>query len=387
MLRGFSLRRSPTVKLETLLVHSALSPPAETGAVADSIQLSTTFVHGAAGERAPAGFEYQRGGHPNATALETVLAAIEGGRAALSFGSGMAAISALMHCLDRRGEVLIGTDVYQGTRTLGREFLAPRGFVLREVDHADVAGFVQAIGPATRLVWLETPSNPLLAVGDIVAVADACRRHGALLVVDNTFATPVLQNPLALGADVVMHSTTKYFGGHSDVLGGALIFAERGELFEQVETFRGIHAGPMVPFNAWLTLRGLRTLAVRVERHAANAQRVAEYLATRPEIERVNYPGLPSHRNHAVARRQMRAFGGMLSFALRGGREAAIAVAGALEVFINATSLGGFESLVEHRWSVENPTKVSAENLLRLSVGLEHADDLIADLAQALDRL
>ncbi len=387
MLCGSPITLSTTMKLETLLVHAALSPPADTGAVADSIQLSTTFVHGAAGERAAAGFEYQRGGHPNGLALETVLAAIEGGRAALCFASGMAAISALMHCLQVRGEVLIGTDVYQGTRTLAHDFLAPNGFVVRELDHADGERFVAAIGPATRMVWLETPSNPLLTVGDIAAVAAACRRHGALLVVDNTFATPVLQNPISLGADVVMHSTTKYFGGHSDVMGGALIFAERDARFDQVETFRGMHGGLMVPFNAWLTLRGLRTLAVRVERHAANAQAVAEYLATRPEVERVNYPGLPGHRNHAVARRQMRGFGGMLSFSLRDGRAAAISVAGSLRVFLNATSLGGFESLVEHRWSVEHPTKVSAENLLRLSIGLEHADDLVADLAQALDRL
>ena len=375
------------MKLETLLVHAALSPPADSGAVADSIQLSTTFVHGPAGERAPAGFEYQRGGHPNALALESALTAIEGGAAALSFASGMAAISALMHCLEHRGEVLIGTDVYQGTRTLTQDFLGPQGFVPRAHDHAEVESFIAAIGPATRMVWLETPSNPLLAVGDIAAVAAACRRHGALLVVDNTFATPVLQNPIALGADVVMHSTTKYFGGHSDALGGALIFARQDPLALRVLEYRGMHGAPLAPFNAWLTLRGLRTLAVRVERHAANAKKVAEYLAGRPEVEQVNYPGLPGHRNHAIARLQMRGFGGMLSFSLRAGREAAIAVAGALKVFLNATSLGGFESLVEHRWSVEHPTKVSAENLLRLSIGLEHADDLIADLAQALDQL
>ena len=375
------------MKLETLLVHAALSPPADSGAVADSIQLSTTFVHGPAGERAPAGFEYQRGGHPNALALESALTAIEGGAAALSFASGMAAISALMHCLEHRGEVLIGTDVYQGTRTLTQDFLGPQGFVPRAHDHAEVESFIAAIGPATRMVWLETPSNPLLAVGDIAAVAAACRRHGALLVVDNTFATPVLQNPIALGADVVMHSTTKYFGGHSDALGGALIFARQDPLALRVLEYRGMHGAPLAPFNAWLTLRGLRTLAVRVVRHAANAEKVAEYLAGRPEVEQVNYPGLPGHRNHAIARLQMRGFGGMLSFSLRAGREAAIAVAGALKVFLNATSLGGFESLVEHRWSVEHPTKVSAENLLRLSIGLEHADDLIADLAQALDQL
>ncbi|MDZ4811768.1 MAG: PLP-dependent transferase [Pseudomonadota bacterium] len=372
------------MKLSTLVVHAAARPQPETAAVADSIHLSTTFKHAPDGTRAAAGLEYQREAHPNSIALERALSLIEGGAETLCFASGMAAISALMHAIEGPGEVLIGTDVYQGTRSLAREFLVPSGWQVREVDHAS-AEFAAAIGPGTQLVWLETPSNPLLAVGDIAAAALLSKAHGALLVVDNTFASPALQNPLAFGADVVMHSTTKYLGGHSDVMGGGLVFARADALFDRVTHFRHLHGALLPPFSAWLTLRGLRTLAVRVERHASNALRVAEYLATRPEIERVNYPGLSAHPNHAVAARQMRAFGGMLSFQMRAGRAAALGVAGRLQLFTNATSLGGVESLIEHRASVEGAHPVTADNLLRLSIGLEDAEDLIADLKQALD--
>lgn len=375
------------MKHDTLMVHAAARPQPETAAVADSIHLSTTFAHEPDGRRAAAGLEYQREAHPNAIALEQALSLVEGGAQTLSFASGMAAISALMHAIDGPGEVLIGTDVYQGTRSLCREFLAPRGLMVREVDHADARAFAAAVTALTRLVWLETPSNPLLAVGDIALTALACKRHGALLVVDNTFASPALQNPIAHGADVVMHSTTKYLGGHSDVMGGALVFARGDAGFERVAHFRHLHGALLPPFSAWLTLRGLRTLAVRIERHAANAARVAEYLSTRREVERVNYPGLANHPNHDVAARQMRAFGGMLSVQMRGGRDAALRVAAGVRLFTNATSLGGVESLIEHRASVEGPAPVTAANLLRLSIGLEDAEDLIADLAQALDAL
>lgn len=372
------------MKPNTLMVHAGARPQPETAAVADSIHLSTTFVHAADGKRAEAGLEYQREAHPNAIALEHALTLVEKGAETLCFASGMAAISALMHAIEGKGEVLIGSDVYQGTRSLAREFLIPQGWQLREVDHAS-ADFGAAINARTRLVWLETPSNPLLAVGDIAAAALLCKAHGALLVVDNTFASPALQNPLTLGADVVMHSTTKYLGGHSDVMGGALVFARKDALFERAAHFRHLHGALLPPFSAWLTLRGLRTLAVRVERHAENAMCVAQYLATRSELERVNYPGLASHPNHAIAARQMRAFGGMLSLQMRGGRAAALAVAGRVQLFTNATSLGGVESLIEHRASVEGAHPVTADNLLRLSVGLEDAEDLIADLKQALD--
>lgn len=372
------------MKRDTLMVHAGSALQPQTAAVADSIHLSTTFAHAPDGKRAAAGLEYQREAHPNGVSLESALGQIENGAGCLCFASGMAAISALMHAVSEPGEVLIGTDIYQGTRTLVREFLVPAGWSVRELDHAD-ASFSAAISRRTKLVWLETPSNPRLSVADIAATALLCKAHGALLVVDNTFASPALQNPLTLGANVVMHSTTKYLGGHSDVMGGALIFAEKNALYDRAAHFRHLHGALLPPFSAWLTLRGLRTLSVRVERHAANAMRVAEFLSTRAEVERVNYPGLASHPNHDVARRQMRAFGGMLSLQMRGGRAAAMAVAGAVRLFTNATSLGGVESLIEHRASVEGAHPVTAENLLRLSIGLEDAEDLIADLAQALD--
>jgi cystathionine gamma-synthase len=242
-----------------------------------------------------------------------------------------------------------------------------------------------ALRTPTTLVWLETPSNPRLKVSDIAAVAAEARASGARLACDNTFATPLLQRPLTLGADVVMHSTTKYFGGHSDVLGGALVFARRDAEFARVAHRRHVTGGVLSPFSAWLTLRGCRSLAARMAMHCANAQRVAAFLAGHPAIARVNFPGLPSHPGHAVAAKQMSAFGAMLSIELAGGREAALAVAGRLRLFQNATSLGGCESLVEHRASVEGANPTSPQGLLRLSVGLEHAEDLVADLRQALD--
>jgi cystathionine gamma-synthase len=238
--------------------------------------------------------------------------------------------------------------------------------------------------PQTRLLWLETPSNPQLRICDIAALSRLAQAQGTLVACDNTFATPLLQQPLTLGADVVMHSTTKYFGGHSDVLGGALVFARRDALFDAIAHRRHITGAVPSPFNSWMTLRGLRSLPARMAMHCRNARIVAEFLAADARVETVNWPGLPSHPNHAVATRQMRDFGGMLSVQIRGGREAALAFAGKLRLFTNATSLGGCESLIEHRASVEGEHPVSPQNLLRLSIGLEHADDLVADLEQAL---
>jgi len=263
--------------------------------------------------------------------------------------------------------------------------MRPFGVEASFVDMTDVKNVEKALRPQTKMIWLETPSNPLLQVFDLRALTELGRRAGAIVVVDNTFATPVLQRPLALGADVVMHSTTKYFGGHSDVLGGALVFARRDGLFERVAHRRHITGAVLSPFSAWLTLRGCRSLPARMALHCANARRLADFLATHPAIERVNYPGLPTHAGHPIAARQMSDYGAMLSIEVRGGREAALAAAGRLRLFTNATSLGGCESLVEHRASVEGPSPVSPQNLLRISVGLEHVDDLVADFAQALD--
>ena len=372
-----------TMRIETLAVHAGAEPDAETGAVAPPIHLSTTFRHGPAAERI-AGYEYQREGNPTQDRLETALAALEGGEAALAFASGMAAIAGLLETLPAGARVLLPDDCYSGLRYLANEFLPQRGVACAFVDMADPAAVEAACTPSSALVWLETPSNPLLKVSDIAAIARIAHAHGALLACDNTFATPVLQQPLALGADVVMHSTTKYFGGHSDVLGGALVFARRDHVFEAVMHRRHITGSVLAPFSAWLLLRGCRSLAARMAMHCSNARALAESLSGHPAIAQVNWPGLAAHPGHAVARAQMRDYGAMLSVRLRGGREAALAAAAKLQLFTNATSLGGCESLVEHRASVEGAHPVSPQDLLRISVGLEHAGDLIADWEQAL---
>ena len=369
------------MKPETIAVHAGAEPDS-TGALAPPLHLATTFRHGPAGER-EAGYEYLREGGPTLTRLEDALAALEQGRRALAFASGMGGATALLGALPQGSEILIPEDVYHGVRVLASEFLQAQGISARAVPFEDLDAVRAALTPATRLVWAETPSNPGMRIADLAALATLARRHGAWLAVDNTFATPVLQNPLALGAHVVMHSTTKYIGGHSDVLGGALVFGDADTLYEQVLHRRHVLGAVAAPFNAWLTLRGLRSLPARMEWHCRNARQVAEFLAARAEVAAVHYPGLASHPGHAIAARQMRGFGGMVSFEARGGRDAALAIAARLRLFTNATSLGGCESLVEHRASVEGPAGRSPPALLRLSVGLEHPDDLIADLAQA----
>ena len=368
---------------ETQFVHAGAEPDPATGALVPPLQLATTYRHGPAGERV-AGFEYVREGNPNQQQLENALAQLECGTGALAFASGMAAITALLDSLPDGAHIVYPQDCYAGLRVLVTEFLPQRGVTATAVDIGDVDATRAAIAPQTKLVWLETPSNPLLRICDIAALSELAHARGALVACDNTFATPLLQQPLALGADVVMHSTTKYFGGHSDVLGGALVFARRDALFDAVAHRRHITGGVPSPFNTWMTLRGLRSLPARMAWHCRNARAVAEFLAAHPRVEAVNWPGLPSHPNHAVAARQMRDFGGMLSVQIRGGREDALALAGQVRLFTNATSLGGCESLMEHRASVEGARPVSPQNLLRLSIGLEHPDDLIADLAQAL---
>ena len=368
---------------ETLAVHAGGMPDAQTGALAPPLHLATTFAHGPAGERRD-GYEYTREGNPTQDRLEQALAAMEGGAAALAFASGMAAVVALLESLPAGSEVLIPRDCYTGVRMLGEEFLPARGVTVRMAEFGDIASMRAALTPATRLLWAETPSNPQLQVADIAALAQLAHAHGALLACDNTFATPALQNPLALGADVAMHSTTKYLGGHSDVLGGALVFARDDELHAAIAHRRHLTGAVANPFGAWLTLRGCRSLHARMAMHCANARRVAEFLEAHPRVEAVHYPGLASHPNHAIAAKQMRDFGGMFSFRVRGGRDAALAVAGRLKLVTNATSLGGCESLIEHRASVEGPKPISPENLLRCSIGLEHAEDLLEDFAQAL---
>jgi cystathionine gamma-synthase len=368
--------------LETLAVHAADPDPA-TGAVAPPIHLATTFARD---EQLRLAFEFQylREGNPTLTLLESALARLEGGQRALVFGSGMAAAMALFHTLRAGDHVVLPDDAYYGVGIAARDYLARWGVAHDAVDMSDLASLRRALRPGTRLVWLETPSNPLLKITDLAGAIPIARQAGAATVVDNTFPTPVLTRPLSLGADVVLHSATKYLGGHSDLMGGALVFARGGELAEQVEHARRIGGAVLSPFNAWLALRGLRTLPCRMARHSANAVRVAEFLSGHPEVRAVHYPGLPHHPGHEVARRQMDAFGGIVSFHVRGGREAATAAVGRAGLFVRATSLGAPESLIEHRATAEGPGSRTAPDLIRLSVGLEHPDDLIGDLRQAL---
>ena len=368
----------------TLAVHAGHEPDAATGAVAPPIHLATTFRHGPAGERL-AGYEYQREGNPTNDRLREALKTLEGGEEAMTFASGMAAMATLLESLPAGARVLFPDDCYTGLRMLFAEFLPERGIVPIKVDMADLDAVRAACAQPLAMLWIETPSNPLLKVCDIAALAALGHAAGAVVVADNTFATPLLQRPLALGADIVMHSTTKYFGGHSDVLGGALVFARNDALAQRVAHRLHVTGGVMAPFSAWLTLRGCRSLGARMAMHCANARAVATFLSTHPRVARVNWPGLPAHPGHAIAARQMRDFGAMLSIQLHGGRDAALAVAGRLRVFTNATSLGGCESLVEHRASVEGAHPRSPQDLLRISVGLEDAGDLVADFAQALD--
>jgi cystathionine gamma-synthase len=371
------------MRIETVAVHAGGNSDGATGAVAPPIHLSTTFRQGPDAERI-AGYECQRERDPTNDRLREAIAALEGGACALTFASGMAAVANLLECLPSGTRIAIPQDCYSGLRALATEFLPERGITVLQVDMSDAAAVADLGRHRLDLLWVETPSNPRLRISDIAALAAIAHAQGATLVCDNTFASPVLQRPLALGADIVMHSTTKYFGGHSDVLGGALVFARADDLHARVAHRLHVTGATLAPFSAWLTLRGCRSLPARMAMHCANARRVAEFLSFHAAVERVNYPGLASHPGHAVARSQMSDFGGMLSIELRGGRQAALEMAGRLRIFTNATSLGGCESLVEHRASVEGALPVSPPNLLRLSVGLEHADDLIADLEQAL---
>jgi cystathionine gamma-synthase len=372
------------MRIETLAAHAGLAVDPVTGAVTPPIHLSTTF------EREPdgsyrQGHIYSRTSNPNRRALETALAMLEGGEGALAFSSGSAASMAVFQALAAGDHVLAPHDAYYGTLRTARELFAPWGLQLDVVDMADLDAVKRALRPNTRIVWVETPSNPLVRVVDIAALAMLAHSVGARCVVDNTWATPVLQQPLALGADAVMHSTTKYLGGHSDLLGGALVLRTRDEFFDRLTAIQTLGGAVPSPFDCWLLMRGIRTLPWRMRAHCANAGGVARFLASRKEVDAVHYPGLPTHHAHALAARQMRGFGGMLSVQVHGGRDEALAFSNRLHLFTRATSLGGPESLIEHRASVEGPATRAPENLLRISVGLENVEDLVEDLTQALE--
>jgi cystathionine gamma-synthase len=369
---------------ETLAVHAGPGPDGTTGAVAPPIHLATTFARDPSGTPL-GGHTYIRDSNPTQTHLERALAPLEGGEAALVFASGMAAVIALLQTLEPGSHVVFPDDAYYGYGVAAREFLPRWGIRADIVDMSRPSELERVLRKQTRLVLLETPSNPLMKVVDLRELIPLARAAGARTLVDNTFATPALQQPLSLGADVVMHSSTKYFGGHSDVQGGALIFARRDATFDAVSHVRHILGAVASPFNSWLILRGLRTLPCRMAMQSANALRVASALNGHPALSTIHYPGLESDPGFAVARLQMKAFGAMLSLRFKGGREAALHAVSRAQLFIRATSLGGTESLIEHRATSEGPGSTTPADLVRLSIGLEHPEDLIADIRQALD--
>jgi cystathionine gamma-synthase len=380
-MRGFS----------TNAIHAGQEPDPTTGAVITPIHPSSTFAQDGVGGLRAGGYEYSRSANPTRTALQECLAALEGGRHGIAFGSGMGASDVLMRVLLKPGDhLVIPHDAYGGTFRLVDKILVPWGVEYSTVDLGDVDALRAALRPTTKVVWCETPTNPLLGIADIAALADVTREAGARLVVDNTFASPYLQNPLALGADVVLHSTTKYVGGHSDVVGGALVTSD-DELAEKLLFTQNSVGSVPGPFDAWLTLRGAKTLAVRMERHSDNAERIAELLSGHRAVSKVLYPGLAEHPGHEVAAKQMRRFGGMVSFQVAGGREAALKVCAATEIFTLAESLGGVESLIEHPAAMTHASVVGSalevpDNLVRLSVGIEDVEDLAEDLRAALAR-
>ncbi|HSP15116.1 MAG TPA: aminotransferase class I/II-fold pyridoxal phosphate-dependent enzyme [Thermoanaerobaculia bacterium] len=369
---------------ETTVIHAGMHIDDETGAVALPIHLSTTFERSAAGDT-PRGFSYIRDGNPTQMRLEEALAAIDSGERALVFASGMAAGTALLQALPAGAHVILPDDSYYSFRATAAEFFPKWKMTFDVAPMEDLDRVRQLMRNETKLIWIESPSNPLMKVVDIRALCNIARERGAASMVDGTFASPALQRPIELGADIVLHSTTKYLGGHTDVQGGALIFARHTELLDRAESVRHLIGGVASPFNSWLVLRGIRSLSVRMRAHSENGMAIARFLAKHPRVEAVYYPGLESHPRYDIARRQMSAFGGMLSFLVRGGRAEALAVAAKTKLFTRATSLGGVESLIEHRASSEGPTSTTPQNLLRMSIGLEHAADLVEDLRQALE--
>jgi cystathionine beta-lyase/cystathionine gamma-synthase len=378
-----------TYAFDTLAVHAGQEPDPATGAVMTPIYQSATFRQERIGRHQ--GYEYSRTGNPTRKALEDCLAALEDGKQGLAFASGMAAIDAALHLLQPGDHILAVDDLYGGTYRIFERVYAPLGIRVSYAPAVDPAHFLEALEGRTRLVWLESPTNPLLNLCDIPAISDGAHRSPSRpwVCVDNTFASPYLQQPLALGADLALHSTTKYLGGHSDIVGGAIVVRD-AELGERLSFLQNAVGAVPSPMDCFLALRGIKTLALRMERHAHNAQAIAEFLSARPEVARVYYPGLATHPQGALARRQMRNAGGMVSFTLKAGPDAARALAEATRLFTLAESLGGVESLIEvpaamtHASAAGSPLQVDP-SLVRLSVGIEAAEDLIADLRSALE--
>jgi cystathionine gamma-synthase len=373
------------VKIETLSVHAGREADRATGAVTPPIHLSTTFEREPDGSY-PSGYSYARADNPNRRALERCIAALEEGAEAFSFASGSAASLAVFSLLRSGDHVVAPVESYHGTAKQLRELTSAWGIRSTFVDMCELAAIERAIEPETKLIWIETPSNPQLNISDIERIAELAHARGASVCADNTFATPLWQRPLALGADLVMHSSTKYFGGHSDIVGGALVTPNGSAWSARLRDYQATSGAVPSAFDCWLLRRSLTTFPWRVRAQSDNARQIADYLCRHPRVERTCYPGLQSHPGHAIARRQMLGgYGAVVSFCLRGGRSEALAVAARTQLFSRATSLGGVESLIEHRASIEGPCSTTPESLLRLSIGVEHAEDLIADLGHALE--
>lgn len=371
------------MKIETVSIRVGREVDAASGDVAPAVHLSTTFERDVDGGYSR-GYSYIRPDNPSRRSLEQCIAALEGGADATTYASGSAASMAVFSVLRPGDHVLAPIEAYHGTAKQLRDILTPMGVQCTFVDMTRAEAVRSALTDRTRLVWIETPSNPMLNISDIETLADLAHGRGAIVCCDNTFATPVWQKPLELGADLVMHSSTKYLGGHSDAMGGAVVARDRGGLSDQLRDYQATAGGVPSPFDCWLVRRSITTLACRVRAQTQSAQQIANFLQEHRCVERVFYPGLESHPGHEIARRQMTGFGAMVSVCVKGGRDQAFAMAARTRLFTRATSLGGVESLIEHRASVEGPHTVTPENLLRLSIGLESADDLIADLDQAL---
>jgi cystathionine gamma-synthase len=379
------------MRIETLAVHAGQAVDPATGAVSLPIHLSTTFERDADGTYSR-GFMYTRNNNPNRQALEQGISALEGGAAAAAFASGTGATMSIFQALAPGDHVVAHVDAYYGTSRLLREIFQRWGLDVSFVDMSDLRAAEKSLRPKTKLAWMETPSNPLLKIVDLAAVAKIVHAAGAICVCDNTWA-PTLQRPFDLGADLILHSTTKYFGGHCDVLGGIVVSKVEDDFFKRVRSIQYEGGAVPSPFDCWLILRGMRTLPWRMRAHSENAMRVADFLSQHRKVSRVHYPGLKSHPGHEIAAKQMsirstnaqdKLFGGMLSLEVKDGRDAAMSVAAKTKIFTRATSLGGVESLIEHRASIEGAGTTSPEGLLRLSIGLENAEDLIEDLDQAL---
>ena len=378
------------MKLETLSIHAGNHADAASGAIALPITLSTTFERAENGGFIEGRDIYSRSSNPNRRAVEEKIAALEGGSEAIVFASGQAATMSVFHSLESGSHVIIPDDIYYGTRALLENHYKRWGLSFSEVDMSDLGKIKKAIQKNTKLIWIESPSNPSLKLTDIQAVTKIAKPKNILTACDNTWATPFFQRPLELGVDLVMHSTTKYFGGHSDMLGGAIVAStslSHPSLAQQIRDFQILGGAVPSAFDCWLLFRSLSTFAVRMPVHSKNAQKLAEYLENQPKIEEVCYPGLKNNKFHKIAKKQMigNGFGGMLSILVKGGEKQALKLASNLRIFKHATSLGGVESLIEHRFSSEGIHSRSPENLLRISVGIEHIDDLIADFEYALN--